>query len=253
MSGKEGFSESAGGGILSLGSLRYRIRPLRVDDLSLLGECFSRLSTTSRRHRFLGTKRALSDMELEYFSNADQRDHIALAALALDGDGAEQALLGAARCFRLAPGGTDAELSIAVADTAQGIGLGSQLLARLIETARRQGIHRFVFEVMESNTAMRALAARFGSKTRSIFAGVVSYELLLSEAAPTEAEPQPPMGQGSSFAELERAWLSASEQQARFGSLVAEITVDWMRFLDPASRLHSVLQQSGRESRPTTD
>ena len=83
--------------------------------------------------------------------------------------------------------------------------------------------------------------------------GVVSYELLLSEAAPTEAEPQPPMEEGSSFAELERAWLSASEQQARFGSLVAEITVDWMRFLDPASRLHSVLQQSGRESRPTTD
>ena len=253
MMGKEGFSESAEGGVLSLGSLRYRIRPLRADDLHSLGECFLRLSTTSRRHRFLGTKRALSDMELEYFSNADQCDHIALAALALDEAGAEHALYGAARCFRLAPGGADAELSIAVADTAQGIGLGGQLLARLIETARGQGIHRFVFEVMESNTAMRALAARFGSKTRSLFAGVVSYELLLSEVALSDAEPQRPVGKGASFAELERAWLSASEQQARFGSLVAEITVDWMRLLDPASRFDSILQQSGRESTPTTD
>jgi L-amino acid N-acyltransferase YncA len=253
MMGKERFSESAGGRVLSLGSLRYRIRPLRADDLPLLGECFSRLSTTSRRHRFLGTKRALSDMELEYFSNADQRDHIALTALELDEGGAEHALLGAARCFRLAPGGTDAELSIAVADTAQGIGLGGQLLARLIGTARVQGIHRFVFEVMESNTAMRALAARFGSKTRSLFAGVVSYELLLSEVAPTDAEPQSPVTEGPRFAELERAWLTASEQQVRFGSLVAEIAVDWMRFLDPASRFPSALRQSGRESTPTMD
>ena len=60
---------------------------------------------------------------------------------------------------------------------------------------------------------MRALAARFGSKTRSIFAGVVSYELSLSEAAPTEVEPQRPVGVGANLAELERAWLSASEQQ----------------------------------------
>jgi RimJ/RimL family protein N-acetyltransferase len=202
------------------GGLVCHVRPLRKADAPLLADCFARLSIASRRLRFFAAKQVLSDAELHFFSDADQRDHVALAAVALDEQGRETTIVGAARCFRLAADGDTAEMSIAVADTAQGIGLGSALMARLIEAAQERGIRRFRFEVLQGNRGMRALAARFGSTALSVGDGVVDYEMLLPDASPADASPRWLPDTAPLAAAFEDAWLGTAEQAMRLASLV---------------------------------
>ena len=57
------------------------IRPVRRADAALLADGFARLSTRSRRLRFLSPKRELSSAELGYFTDVDHHDHEALGAL----------------------------------------------------------------------------------------------------------------------------------------------------------------------------
>ncbi|HET9968935.1 MAG TPA: hypothetical protein VFQ68_11935, partial [Streptosporangiaceae bacterium] len=57
------------------------IRPVRGTDAPLLADGFTRLSERSRRRRFLGRKRTLTEADLRFFIDVDQRDHEALGAL----------------------------------------------------------------------------------------------------------------------------------------------------------------------------
>lgn len=125
----------------------YRIRPSGTHDRALVAAFFEALSPHSRRMRFFVNKRSLTPDELDLFCGADGHDHLALAAVRTDATGREIEPLGFARCLRLAPGGETAELSIAVADRAQGQGLGGALLERLCTAALAQGIRRFRFEI----------------------------------------------------------------------------------------------------------
>ena len=57
------------------------IRPVRGADAPLLADGFARLSERSRRLRFLGRKRTLTEADLRFFTDVDHRDHEALGAL----------------------------------------------------------------------------------------------------------------------------------------------------------------------------
>jgi RimJ/RimL family protein N-acetyltransferase len=126
------------------------IRALEPGDGDALRAFHQGLSPQTVYYRFFCARGALTDAEVEYFTHVDQRSRVALAAF----DGAR--LVAVARYDRI-PGTTDAEIACVVTDAWQGRGLGTILLARLVEVARRSGVHRFVAETLLSNTRMLRL------------------------------------------------------------------------------------------------
>ena len=195
----------------------YLLRASTPDDRDLLLRCFAALSPRSRRLRFFIEKPALTPEELERFSRVDGHDHIAFVAIRVDARGQELEPLGFARCQRLSPGGEVAELSMVTVDQAQGMGVGSALLSRLIVAAQRKGIDRFWFEVLMENNGMRRLAQKIHSKAHWADDGTLEYDCLLANALP-EALPAatPQLGRH----------LAATPARP-------EPSHDWPWFLDP--------------------
>jgi GNAT superfamily N-acetyltransferase len=138
-----------------------RLRLTAPEDKLLLRRSFERWSPESRYARFLVPKQRLTDHELSYLCDVDQETHFSLGAVREDGDGHGEAVgLGIARFIRLPdrPGEpVTAEAAIAVADEAQGKGLGKLLFLRLAAAAAERGIERFRCEVLCSNASMKEL------------------------------------------------------------------------------------------------
>ncbi|UHD15210.1 GNAT family N-acetyltransferase [Thiocapsa bogorovii] len=158
-----------------------RIRPIEGDDPGIVTACFEGLSDASRRLRFFGAKRALTESDLVYLTGADGRDHLAFAAVHKTMSGGEAEVFGVARCIRSSPGSETAELAMAVVDRAQGKGVGTVLLEYLIVKAREQGIRRFRCEVLADNEGMRALAKRLGGRASWLDDGTLEYDCGLAE------------------------------------------------------------------------
>ena len=154
------------------------IRPVRPADDGLLADGFARLSDRSRRMRFLGPKEALSAAELRYFTDVDHRDHEALGAL----DHARGGGVGIARYVRDRDDRRTAEIAITVIDDWQGRGLGTELLARLSERARKEGIDRFTAALSADNVAMAGLLRNFGGGLTGRDFGTLEYEVELGHA-----------------------------------------------------------------------
>lgn len=123
------------------------VRPLEPGDGDALRAFHQGLSAQTVYYRFFCARGSLTDAEVEYFTHVDQRSRVALAAFADD------RLVAVARYDRV-PGTTDAEVACVVTDGWQGRGVGTTLLARLVEVARRSGVRRFVAETLLSNTRM---------------------------------------------------------------------------------------------------
>lgn len=169
--------------------IHYRIRPSGPEDRDRLARCFEVLSPASRRLRFFSAKPVLQASELDFYSHADGRDHIAFAAVQLDPSGQEGRALGFARCMRLGPESETAELSLAIVDEAQGQGVGGALLSRLIAAALGQGIRRFRCEVLAENSGMRRLADALGGEAHWLGDGTLEYDCPLP--VPTDTQPEP--------------------------------------------------------------
>lgn len=159
-----------------------RIRRSSAMDRPLLAQCFQRLSPDSRRRRFFTSKPTLSEDELDFLTGADGRSHMALVAVGLGTSGEETHALGFTRCIRLAQAPETAEMSIAVADETQRLGIGAALLDQLTAVARSRGIRRLFCEVLADNHGMRALAKRAGGKPHWNGDGTVEYDWRLPDA-----------------------------------------------------------------------
>ena len=152
------------------------IRPVRGTDAALLADGFARLSAASRQMRFLGVKKALSAAELRYFTDVDHHDHEALGAL----DQADGRGVGIARYIRDASDPQAAEIAITIVDDWQGRGLGTELLARLSDRARQEGICRFTALADAANVAVAALLRNAGARLARRGRGTVEYEITLA-------------------------------------------------------------------------
>jgi RimJ/RimL family protein N-acetyltransferase len=152
------------------------IRQVRSADAPLLADGFARLSAASRQMRFLGVKKALSAAELRYFTDVDHHDHEALAAL----DQAGGHGVGIARYIRDAHDPRAAEIAVTIVDDWQGRGLGAELLARLSDRARQEGIRRFTALADAGNVAVAALLRNVGARIVRRERGTVDYEITLA-------------------------------------------------------------------------
>lgn len=130
-----------------------------------IGDAFERLSPRSRELRFAAGLQRLSDSQLSYLSNLDNRDRLAWCAIEPIPDGHRG--IGLARYVRLEESPAIAEFAVTVVDAYQGRGIGRILLGRLIESARENGLETLRGYILPSNSAMLRLAERFGARLSS--------------------------------------------------------------------------------------
>jgi GNAT superfamily N-acetyltransferase len=134
------------------------IRPVQPDDKELFVAGWQQFGQESRYRRFLSSKRSLSDHELAYFTEVDHVDHEAIGARdAETGEG-----VGVARYVRLEGQPEVAEAAVAVVDEWQHRGVGGELLRRLTERARENGVERFRARLLALNHGMIALLGELG-------------------------------------------------------------------------------------------
>jgi acetyltransferase len=151
------------------------VRPIRPTDKDALLELFERLSPRSRLRRFLAAKPSLSRRELAYLTEVDHRTHEALVAVDRDG-----AFVGVAR-YACGPGETRvADVAFAVADAAQGRGIGTGLARLLFDDARANGIERLQAMTLPENAPARKLLGRTGFELTGIDGGVLELALDLT-------------------------------------------------------------------------
>jgi RimJ/RimL family protein N-acetyltransferase len=151
------------------------IRPVRSSDAPLLADGFTRLSATSRWMRFLTPKKELSPAELRYFTDLDHHDHEALGAL----DHGNGRGVGIARYIRHAGDPYAADIAVTIVDDWQGRGLGTELLARLSDRARQEGVQRFTALVAAENVAVARLLRTMCARVTGRESNTLEYEIAL--------------------------------------------------------------------------
>lgn len=137
---------------------RVLVRPIRKQDVELERKFIEGLSPQSRRFRFLCSMRTPSEKLLQKLTDLDTEREAAFIALA--GDSGAQHEVGVARFSKQSDG--KAEIAVTVGDDWQHKGLGTLLMQRLIDHARRHGIDEFYSIDAADNTAMRELADYLG-------------------------------------------------------------------------------------------
>ena len=131
-------------------------RSIQPDDKALIAAGLARMSEESRYRRFMAPKPGFTSAELAYLTEIDHHDHEALVAI----DPSSGEAVGVARYVRLPEEPRVAEPAVAVIDDWQGLGLGSELLQRLIARAREEGVERFRAVVMRENRPMLNMLER---------------------------------------------------------------------------------------------
>ncbi len=161
------------------------IRPIEPEDREQLRTGFEQLSDRSRYLRFQAPVANLSEEQLSYLTVVDHHDHEALVALS---PGADEAV-GVARFVRI--NDQTAECAIVVADGWQRRGLATQLLDRLVERARDEGVERFTALVLAENHEAVRLLERLGDTVQRRNGSQVELDIALP--APSESTAQPRM------------------------------------------------------------
>ncbi len=150
---------------------RLEIRALRPEDRDGLLAAVGRASARSLYLRFFAVKRNFSEQEVEFFSNVDFVNQVALVAVV--DEGGRPVVVGGGRYVVLRPG--QAEVAFAVVDAYQGQGIGAGLMRHLAEIARAAGLEELVAEVLPENAAMLAVFEKCGFPVRMARAGDVTH------------------------------------------------------------------------------
>ncbi|HKV24750.1 MAG TPA: bifunctional acetate--CoA ligase family protein/GNAT family N-acetyltransferase [Candidatus Acidoferrum sp.] len=139
------------------------LRPIRPEDEPLLVAFHSTLSDSSVYLRYFHIQKLDSRVAHERLIRkccVDYGREIALVADRLNAASGQQEILAVGRLTRQL-GREEAELGVLVSDRWQGVGLGRELVARLIEIARAEKIPTIVAHVLAENAPMLALVRRF--------------------------------------------------------------------------------------------
>jgi acetyltransferase len=152
------------------------IRPIRPEDEPLLIPFHRALSESSVQMRYmrglkLDDRTAHERLVRICFADYDREMALVVEQAA---PGGERVVVAVGRLSRDRIGGSkDAEFSLLVADPWQGRGVGSLLLARLLEVGRREGMRRIEADILETNLRMQRLCARLGFAIGAPEGGVV--------------------------------------------------------------------------------
>jgi GNAT superfamily N-acetyltransferase len=137
---------------------RPKIRAVRGADAAAIAAFYAGLTPESRRSRFLGACRSISDSQAGSFARA--AEHGACGWLALDRHGTVVGHL----CLEPLdpPGDRVEEVGVAVAEAERGKGLGRALLDVAIASARRRGVRTLEATMLTGNQPIHALLEHTG-------------------------------------------------------------------------------------------
>jgi acetyltransferase len=137
------------------------IRPIRPEDEPLIVEFHRGLSERTVRFRFQGTMTLDARTAHERLIRVCFNDYDREMALVAERPAPARSILAVGRLSKN-PGRDDAEFSMLVTDQAQGQGLGTELLRRLIAIGRDEKLTRITAQILTANTAMQRICQRLG-------------------------------------------------------------------------------------------
>jgi len=159
------YDESYRESVVLRGGRRVSLRLIRPTDREVMRASFDRLSPESRYARFMAPKTRLTEAELDYLTEPDGYNHVAIVALRKHLVSTTEGV-GVARFVRLVDEADTAEPAVTVIDEYQGDGLGSILLQRLIEAAWERDVRWFRSELLAENKASRKMLESLGPDVR---------------------------------------------------------------------------------------
>jgi acetyltransferase len=139
-----------------------QFRPIRPEDEPLMVKFHESVSDASvyfRYFQFLKLSQRIAHERLSRIVFNDYDRELALVAVQ---DGA---ILGVGRLRKTSDG--EGELGMLIADNAQNKGLGSAMMSRLIDVARREGLRTILADVHAENAKMLHVVRKFGFQVRS--------------------------------------------------------------------------------------
>jgi acetyltransferase len=142
---------------------RALVRPIRPEDEPLLARFHNDLGEESVYMRYASLMTLEGRVAHDRLARKCFIDYDREMALVVEAEGAsrESVLLGIGRLTRL-PGTNAAEFGLLVADRAQGKGIGTVLLERLVRYGRDEGMERIVADILARNRPMQRVAEKLG-------------------------------------------------------------------------------------------
>jgi acetyltransferase len=157
-----------------------RLRPLRTEDRALLEDLARRTEPYDLRMRFFSGFRSLPPALLDELMRIDPERRITLVAGGTAENGSPE-IVGVARASASAEG--SAELALLVRSDLKGKGLGSLLLVRVIARCRNRGLRTLIAYILQENTQMLRLAAKYGFRGERAEYGIARLVLDLESLA----------------------------------------------------------------------
>jgi len=139
--------------------LELFIRPVRINDESLLKDLFYSLSDKSVYRRFISVRKDMPHERLQEFCVIDNTKEVVLLGLVKDGDNEVPVAMGQ---YGISDHAHTAEVAFVVRDEYQNQGIGLELLSYLTYTAKREGLLGFTAEVLMENKPMLHLFEKMG-------------------------------------------------------------------------------------------
>jgi len=139
-----------------------RFRPIRPEDEPLMVGFHEKLSDRSVYLRYFGTlslKTRIAHERLVRICFGDYDRELALVAEVKGAGGAE--IIGVGRMNRI-PGTDEADVAVLVTDAYQNRGLGAELLRRVIQVAKEEGVRAVSADMMSDNLSMQAICKHHG-------------------------------------------------------------------------------------------
>jgi acetyltransferase len=140
------------------------IRPIRPEDEPLMVEFHRTLSERTIHMRYFHaiklTRRVSHERLLRICSTDFDREIVLVAEHRGPATGKSQ-ITGIGRLSKI-PGGSDAEFAILISDTWQNRGIGTELLRRLIEVGREEGVERICADILNGNCEMLRICEKLG-------------------------------------------------------------------------------------------
>lgn len=145
------------------------IRPIRPEDEPLMVKFHETLSDRSVYLRYFCSLKRIRRVEHERLLRicfGDYDRDMVLVAERSDPATGERRILAVGRLNKL-HAGNEAEVAVLVSDNYQNLGLGNELLARVVQIARDEKLGRVSAEMLPDNVAMQVITKRLGFRARA--------------------------------------------------------------------------------------
>lgn len=161
--------------------MKLTIRAIRAEDEPMLGRFHATLSDRTVFMRFLSPmelSERSAHARLARICHCDYDRELTLVAVKTDPQTGEDQILAASRMSKM-HGVNSARFSMLVSDAAQGAGVGTEMLHKLIVVARGEKLARLEALTTADNQPMRKLLSRIGFTISDMGGGMVKADLAL--------------------------------------------------------------------------